>query len=138
MASQRRARAVPLVPGLSLLPMTEGLIDDITQLCPTAHPYEEFVHFALPVRDLVSSVSRMGPVAYVEAEYFGGVGYQAAIVFDRGDVAQGPVRSSRIGPINSALRLLGVRAELGKDEFDTVRLGRYRHLEDWTNVEAQT
>ena len=85
------------------------------------------------------AVSGLGPVAYVEAEFFGGVGEQAAVVWDRGEAVFGPtaqqfpsdVAAVNVGPINGALRALGVTAVDGRDEFDSLGLGRHRHVEDW-------
>jgi hypothetical protein len=67
----------------------------------------------------------------VEADCFGGVGTQSAVVFNGGTVALAPERA-KIGPINRGLRALGVHANAGMGEFETVRLGRCRHMEDWT------
>lgn len=41
----------------------------------------------------------------------------------------GPVKRS-IGPINKALRLLGVTASRGLDEFMTIGLDRFRHFDE--------
>ncbi len=78
-------------------------------------------------------------VIYIEAEFFGGVGSQAAVGWQGGVVGFGPLRTQTptedregyavVGEsddmaINAALRWLGVtRTEL-RDEFDTVGLGR--------------
>lgn len=86
------------------------------------------------------AASRHGPIAYVEAEFFGGVGQQASVVWHRGEAVLGPMAQElppgvpvvRVGPINAALRCLGVTTMDGLDEFETVGLGRHRHVEDWT------
>jgi hypothetical protein len=86
------------------------------------------------------AASRLGPIAYVEAEFFGGVGEQASVVWDHGEAVLGPMvqefspgaPTAMVGPINAALRWLGVTALVGRDEFDTLELGRHRHVEDWT------
>jgi hypothetical protein len=78
-------------------------------------------------------------VVYIEAEFFGGTGNQAAIGWEGGVLSFGPLRTQmpmgdREGytvvadqdemAINVALRWLGVtRSEL-RDEFDTVGIGR--------------
>ncbi|TDT98246.1 hypothetical protein EDD99_6468 [Streptomyces sp. 846.5] len=87
---------------------------------------------------VLSAWSGTGPVVYVEAEYFGGVGTQRTAVGARGALAFGPFAVEenesvpREGtPISRALRLLGVAADRGLDEFDTVGLRRHRHVEDW-------
>jgi hypothetical protein len=34
-------------------------------------------------------------------------------------------------PINKALKMMGIKAKKGMDEFDTINLGRYRTNEDF-------
>jgi hypothetical protein len=69
-------------------------------------------------------LSDAGPVAWVEAEYFGGVGEQHAVVWRHGV-------GEEVGTINAALQALGVRRSGDHDEFDTLGLGRYRATADW-------
>jgi len=75
-------------------------------------------------------LSHHGPVAYVETDYFGGAGVQAATVWESGSVRM-PAQKAGKGPINRALRLMGVRAGLLQDEFDVVGLGANRSNDDW-------
>ncbi|MFF2432010.1 hypothetical protein [Streptomyces mirabilis] len=82
--------------------------------------------------------SAAGAVAYVEAEYFGGVGEQHAAVWADGAVVLGPLHvlegqpfGSAGSPISQALQRLGVVADAATDEFATVELDRHRHSEDW-------
>ncbi len=79
---------------------------------------------------LLARMSRSAVVAYVETDYFGGAGTQAAAVWRDGVLAWGPEKASP-GPINGALRLLGARAREGTDEFESVGLHRFRSNEDW-------
>ena len=87
------------------------------------------------VEDVARAASVAGPVAYVEAEYFGGTGSQAAVVYRHGLVEVGPLSSDgppgRSSPINAVLRHLGVTAPRGQDEFEALALGRHRHVEHW-------
>jgi hypothetical protein len=69
------------------------------------------------------------PFAIIETDYFGGAGDQAAVVYAAESLLMSPTVAAR-GPINNALRLLGVSATQGRDEFDTVELGKYRSFED--------
>ncbi|MGW5395691.1 hypothetical protein [Streptomyces sp. NPDC003952] len=87
---------------------------------------------------LLARWSAAGAVAYVEAEYFGGVGEQRAAVRAGGALALGPLDeptrklfARRIGPISRALRQLGVRGSRREDEFDAVGLSRHRDTSDW-------
>ncbi|NKY35643.1 hypothetical protein HGA13_21585 [Nocardia speluncae] len=63
--------------------------------------------------------------AVVVTEYFAGAGGQAAVV----SVDGGPI--SPVDNINSALRVLGVVAAQGSDEFDTVGLSGHRSTPDY-------
>ena len=63
---------------------------------------------------LLAACSATGPAAYVEADYFGGTGTQAAQVWHAGKVVLGPLHkgereSPAVGgsPISQALRRLG-------------------------------
>jgi hypothetical protein len=65
----------------------------------------------------------------MEAEYFGGEGEQAAILWQGGQrhFVSGP----EYGALNKVLRALGVHPATSQDEFDAVDLGRHRHTEEW-------
>lgn len=97
--------AVPLGHGLALVPLPAGSDPD-------------------GAAQQAAGIIGGGLVAYVEAEYFGGVGEQSAVLWRDG------VREE-LGSINEALRALGVRGIAGRDEFDTVDLGRHRSTQDW-------
>jgi hypothetical protein len=60
------------------------------------------------------------PFALVMTDYFGGAGGQWACVLTGGH------RAPAVSKINNALHHLGVRSNDGRDEFDTVGLGRHR------------
>ena len=93
--------------------------------------------------DLLRLASLEGPIAYVEADIFGGIGQQASVLWEAGEIALGPlvdpepvelvVRKARSEwPINQVLRRMGVTVATGEpDEFATVGLGRRRETEDW-------
>lgn len=72
-------------------------------------------------------------ICEIETDYFGGFGEQSAklyrdnLVLMNEDTRKDPVSN----PINQALKMMGVEAKPGMDEFDTVNLGRYRTNEDF-------
>jgi len=74
-------------------------------------------------------LSRDGAVVYVAAEFFGGVGDQAATLYRHGRVER--EFANGYHAINEAVVALGITAESPRDAFDTLGLGRYRHTEDW-------
>ena len=80
--------------------------------------------------DLLLALSTKAPVVYVETEYFGGVGTQAASAYEGGRL-RSRESSEDPGPISRALAGLGVEKGDQYDEFDALGLGRHRHTEDW-------
>jgi len=129
------AHVVPLLQGLSLLPMTDEVFDAVTDGGTGGH----LGFWRLPggFEGLLAQWSAAGPVAYVEAEYFGGVGGQRAAVWVDGALALGPLETAErhgfrmVRPVSQALRRLGARRGLGEDEFSAVGLDRHRHTDDW-------
>jgi hypothetical protein len=121
---------------LSLLPMTDVLFDAVT-VAGASLP--DGLWKVPPALDrMLAACSANGPVAYVEAEYFGGTGEQAAQVWDSGEVVLGPLRLGEEesfpatgSPISQALRRLGVAKDNHYDEFDALGLGRHRDTQDW-------
>ncbi|WP_264942169.1 hypothetical protein [Sphingomonas canadensis] len=120
--------------GLHIAPLGYQQIDKLTRLEPGRYS-EGFKSFSEGLQAALLKAVDGGTLAFVETNYFGGTGSQAAAVIAGGKVAmqaatavtRNPVR--RDDPINSALRALGVEAASGMDEFDTVGLGRFRDLE---------
>ncbi|MFF2998042.1 hypothetical protein ACFVTC_26340 [Streptomyces sp. NPDC057950] len=130
------ARAAPLGQGLSLIPMTGALFDAVAE----GGAGEALGFWRLPegFPARLADWSTGGPLAYVEAEYFGGVGEQQAAVWDGGAIVLGPVQVRECepfppagSPISQALRRLGVVADGDGDEFSAVKLGRHRHGDQW-------
>ncbi|AOT58907.1 hypothetical protein [Streptomyces rubrolavendulae] len=130
------SRVVPLGQGLSLMPMTDEVVAALTD----GSDGRDLGFWRLPegFGALLAQWSAAGPIAYVEAEYFGGSGEQRAVVWADGALALGPLdeptkkRFSRaVSPISLALRRLGARSSPGEDEFQAVGLGRHRSNENW-------
>jgi len=123
------ARKAPLRHGLAAIPVTSEVWDEIQQrpgLTCTVVPEGRLLRGTPMLYGLLCEVSRLGPAIYVETEYFGGVGEQYAVVAQDGDIVSF-WEGER--PINEALRRLGIEAEEGLDEFDTVGLGLTRSNE---------
>jgi hypothetical protein len=130
-------RPVPLTAGLTLFPLTAGFCDHWAETLDVGG-----VVSARPllncrvVHRLVQEVAREPLFAVIETEYCGGRGEQAAAVY-RGDREVMAPAVGGVGPINSALRHLGVRASPGEDEFDTVGLGRFRDFDDLLDADGE-
>ncbi len=133
-------RAVALDSSLSLVPMTDELFDALAGDGGDTHD-EVFAKFPPGLDEVLSELSATSPVAYIEVNYFGGLGSQAAALWDRGALRYAPerldddvvdARPLHERPVNHALRRLGVGVAAGElDEWDTVRLGRYPDTDDW-------
>lgn len=100
-------------------------------------PYEELTS---EVREEISDLSLNGKCAYIETEYFGGIGVQISETWENGRKIDGPLISfdgveNKMkyenvtvvkNSINQTLKNIGVHQHEGKDEFDSIRLGEYR------------
>jgi hypothetical protein len=126
--------------GLGLLPITDELYDEVRQEDAPLDPRLADGHLLPPGFDAtLAAWSAAGPVAYVEAEYFGGTGSQFAVVWEDTELVLGPLLKKvgepaptpGMSPISQALRRLGVSAAGYYDEFDAVGLGRHRRLSGW-------
>ena len=76
-------------------------------------------------KDWPVQASKGTTVARVSASYFGGYGSQSATVWRDGAVLDRSV------DVNTALSRLGVKKTDGRDEWDSVGLGRFRRTETW-------
>jgi hypothetical protein len=126
------ARVVPVGGGLLLVPVTSLLLAHVEAQYPgrEAGPSRTCRMLTGALARLARRLSSTGPVAYVETDYFGGHGDQAATVFVQGQRVLRRPRAT-IGPINDALALLGVTTSALGDAFDTVGLGRHRQTGAW-------
>lgn len=132
-------RLVRLEQGFALLPATSRFLDalDGRYSSSEGRKFEGFVHLRGGLVAVLQELSRQGPIAYVETDYFGGVGSQSGATFVDGEPVVIEVESEvrpvprSIGAINSALRALGVMRTKSSDEFDAIGLGRFRSMDDW-------
>jgi hypothetical protein len=121
-------RLVQLPQGMGLIPVST----DAQSLYGVPFlPFTDEGETAMPpgLDGLVQPLLGTGKVAYVEAEFFGGDGTQARVIWDesgqRSDVLVHPYA------INQALWILGVECGEDTDEFDAIDLGRYRYTDEW-------
>jgi hypothetical protein len=136
------------VEGVRLIPLTEPVRADCQRSKDGAGIVEGFYGLSNGVARRARELSREWVVLYVHLEFFGGEGFQAAIAWDRGRVVFGPCftrtpleraephyqEADRPGmAINQALRALGLPADDGRDEFDTLGLGTHRRTQDWVS-----
>jgi len=118
--------------GLVTAPLGERQIDKLTALQPGRY-LEGFYYLSEGLRDALVAAAGSDAFAYVETEYFGGVGSQGAAFFDQGrmvmNASEEDEPASHDSPINTILRALGVEAERGQDEFGTLGLSQFRDNE---------
>lgn len=127
------ARAVPLKDGWMAIPMEDALYELIHAAAPGMER-PEGLDVSPPGLEaaLIAATKEGGGLAFVETDYFGGSGAQSAEAFVDGDEAVEARRSRGAGgPINSALRAIGVVKADGMDEFDTIGLGERRSMSDY-------
>lgn len=123
-----KAQKVEIGQGVILLPMTEELFDQINNFS-ISPAIDKFEYLTENIEREILRIITGSHYAYVEAEYHGGQGGQLAIIWNKNH------RESFLEyeqqKINRVLKGFGVQAEIGKDEFDTLGLGRYRNTMDW-------
>jgi hypothetical protein len=147
-AARRFESAVvcPLVQGFSLLPVTEDFATELSVHALSVHAVQTKAPLSKPIEELSDGLHALAielshdcPVAYVSTCYFGGQGGQNALVWDCGSLRFSPTtprydQAWPHSPISQALRAIGVVAEKGMDEFDTVGLGKHRHTHRWAEA----
>lgn len=136
----------PAAQQVALIPVDSALLERLGPL--TQVHAESFRLLTSALEALLAQWSRNGPVAYLETNYFGGLGSQASALWRRGSLELGPlihdttpghkmVRTAvRDLPINTVIRALGVTSSGSMDEFDTVGFGGVRSNQDWSRSGA--
>jgi hypothetical protein len=122
------AKIISLAQGISLVPHTEKLYDQINIFESSAN-IELFEFLTANVEDKILKAIDHKAIAYVEADYFGGEGGQVGIIWTGGK----RIAEFKYGQdvINAVLKHFGVLADKGKDEFATLGFGRHRNTADW-------
>jgi hypothetical protein len=87
------ARIVHLASDVFLLPLTEGVVQNLRTIAGTnADPGAQSIDDLLPlVFDLALDASEQDFLAFIEAYYFGGHGSQFAAAWHKGKLVLGPV-----------------------------------------------
>ena len=124
-----QAVLVELEQGFFLIPLTGDLYDALNEF-DQGEKLPPFYFLTAHLEARVLGLIGAGCVGYLEAEYFGGYGEQAAVFWEGG--RRQFVPETGYGAINTVLRRLGV-AKNGAhpDEFEAVGLSQHRHTDDW-------
>jgi len=127
----------------AIFPVDADFIDSVTEARPPQST-NPLILLTDAFQDLLRELSRFGPLAYIETDYFGGVGGQGAAVYSDGRVMMepewsksGPINRALSGPINRALKMIGVRRGLFEDRFSALGLGEYRDNDDLIDAAAK-
>ena len=120
--------SVELADGFALRALDERWLVEETGVDPSN--IDAMTDFLGPA---VAGESHDCPLAYVAIETFAGPVHNGAIVWSEGDVVYRELieEEDAEAPANVAMRMIGVTAAVGMDEFDTLGLGRHRSSESW-------
>jgi hypothetical protein len=143
-------RTTALPQGFGMIPATDSLLASAAPDWQTAEPEAFRVMLSWAFLRTLLDFSRLGPVVYLETEYWGGDGGQAAVLLKEGRIAPGPLSEWTAAgapplsferrlesPINRCLREAGVCRTRTEDEFDALGLGRFRGMEDFEEGESR-
>jgi hypothetical protein len=125
--------------GFAIFPVDAETVDARVVPDPTLkESANELIMMTPSFRAFLAQLSRGGQLAYVETDYFGGMGGQGALVCRNGEEAMPPTWRTR-GAINRALKLLGMPGGLLRDRFVKAGLHRLRDNDDILDeIAAQT
>jgi len=131
-AADLRYPVVSLSHGMALLPLTETIIHLIGV---KSFPLQDFYQITVDsnLDKLGVSLSLFGPVAFIQANIFGGIGDQASMVWSGGKRIRLEVSMKAI---NNAIEDIDedIWEPSAGDEFDTLDLGRFRYTSEWGDI----
>lgn len=115
--------------GFVILPIDDEFIDSVTVAQPSRPSDDTFMLLTDSFQEVLREFSRFGRLAYIETDSFGGTGGQGAAVYSDDEIIMEP-EWGKLGPINRALKLIGVHRGLIGDCFSALGLGAYRSNDD--------
>ncbi|HEX6169013.1 MAG TPA: hypothetical protein VFZ33_04920 [Chitinophagaceae bacterium] len=124
----KNAKVIMLDHGIGIIPMSGDLYDEMNNF-ESADEVENFIYLNSNIQNKILELVSTGTIGYIEADYSGGHGEQAGIIYKDG--VRDSFSSNRLGAINSVLRRLGVKPSTGQDEFETIGLNKNRSVDDW-------
>lgn len=124
------ANMIELPQDFGIVPLTIKLLENMEELLEPSceDPCSELYGFDQTVKEILEQYSFRTKLAYIETDYFGGVGTQGGVLYENGREVCPP----RVGEgvINALLKELGAWHRPGLDEFDSLELGKYRHIDE--------
>lgn len=129
MASDWLMEKKTLKQGFAMIFLTNELFDNVTELDGLENQLdcEELRLFTTAIQHLMEKYTFRQEMAYIETDYFGGVGTQAGLLMRNQQIVIGPQKTA--GTINVLLKEMGVCREKGQDEFASLGLDKYRRME---------
>lgn len=124
------AKLTGLPQDFAMVPVTIRLLEDVEE-CIELDEIEGFPGLDgldSSVLWLLENYSFRTKLAYIETDYFGGVGTQGGVLYENGHEKISPQTGS--GTVNVLLKELGAWRKPNADEFDCLELGKYRHIEE--------
>ena len=127
-----RAKEIELPQGFGMIFCTVKLLEDIEELMESSGEsiddpnIPELEYYDAAAKELMETYSFRTKLAYIETDYFGGMGTQAGLLYENGKPA---APQNGEGAINALLKELGVWCKPDKDEFEMLGLGKYWHME---------
>jgi len=122
------SQIVDLGYGISMIPMTEELFDQINNL-EVSNSIDKFEFLTDYIERKTIEAIGLRQLAYVESEFFGGQGGHIGIIWGNGKRVYFGEHGKNT--MNEIMKRLGINRTLMKDEFETVGLSKFRHTEDW-------
>lgn len=121
---------IELPQDFGMVPLTIKLLEDMEELLEPSgdDPCSELDGFDRTAADILESYSFRTKLAYIETDYFRGVGTQGGVLYENGREACPPRVDE--GTVNALLKELGAWRKPDKDEFDCLELGKYRHIDE--------
>ena len=120
------AKEINLPQGYGMIFLTDALLDNIAELFESAN---EPSTPDTVTNYLLQEYSFHTKLAYIETDYFDGIGNHSGILYENGKISFASCSGKRA--INVLLRELGVWCEKNNDEFDSLNLGIYRKMDKW-------
>ena len=121
------AKVIGLPQDMGMVLLTTSLLDELSELYGE-YPCLEPESPDSTVVGILEQYSLRTKLAYIETDYFGGVGTQGGVLYADGR----ETIAARVGEgiINAFLKELGVLKQPDKDEFDSLELWKYRYMDE--------
>jgi hypothetical protein len=118
--------------GIGLLPLSEEILKKLNIKRLLLANFSEII-IDKELDNFGLSISKHGKTAFIQANLFGGIGDQAAIVWEGDDRTILEVSKNAI---NHAIEEVDddLPTRFSTDEFDCLELGKFRYTEEWVKV----